>query len=584
MSARQVLAASARAFWPFGAANVAFIAIVALAAGTSACNSGPNPCPTGGRPRYDLDRCLPPEETSVAPSEDGGSQPSDPNLAADAGGNGDDATDGAPEAGLPDAMISDPDAMISDPDATPSEPDASPVSPEPDPSVDTPANDDAGDSICSTADLDAWRNFHVAKGLVSTLTMCLEEGCDADACPAIACTKKAANVQACDPCIDAEAQCLLASCKAACGEPGSDAECRACICEADCVPIFEACAATSFAVCTGVFGRDSTNEERVITAPILFKQKSATGFLKSAHLNPAPSTPKPSWTFTQHQSAGWTKHLAFTQGDRDYLLQYKGACAAPPCLARVSPVLSDGSLGRPVLETRWPAGIAALEVVVVQARVFIASYAPAQALVAADPGVLRVFEVIESAGLLELVPRIERAARSASGPWSAIEAFTNAGAVYVAFYDALSGEVAIDTAALDADALTLTEHARLQWESGLTTIETFSHASQTYLLTYQTKTGQARLAPFLLSDGKLALAPPLLDGLWTKGLTHIEVFKLSGETCLLRQAQATGAAEILRLGADASGWGTALGEPLYVDAWGKKPAWDLVSVAHAGKW
>ncbi len=568
MSSRPVIAVFARAF-------------LLLASALGACNSEPNPCPAGTRPHYDLNRCVAAIDPSVGSTTDGGATVRDAAVDASQG------QDALGDAGPSDTNDMDAQAPLGEPDAGTADAGTADAGTA-DAGVDA-GSEDAGTmqdaqspGICSQADRDAWHDFHLASGLVQTVTTCGAQGCVLGACPAATCTREAAQLQACDTCVEAEATCLLQRCGSACSDASTDPECRACVCEADCVQAFETCAQTSLSACENVHGRDSTNEERVLSGPIVFRQKSATGALSSAALVAAPSKPKLGFSFTQRQSIGWTKILAWSQGLTDYLLQYKGACSTPPCLVRISPVLSNGSLGRPALETRWPAGFTELEVIALEGRVFLALYAPTLALDGAAPGVLRVLEVIERSGSIELAKRLETSMRSSGNAWSLVETVMVADVPHLLLYDAATGEVQVHKLTVSADAVSLSDGGQWQSEAGWTAIEAFSHGLVPYLLTYEAVAGATRIVSLLDTDGKVGLGTALFQGTWPKAVTGVHTFHIAGETFLLRHTQTTGSVDVTRLASDANGWSTSLGTASYVDAWGKTPPWDLVAIAHAG--
>ena len=120
--------------------------------------------------------------------------------------------------------------------------------------------------------------------------------------------------------------------------------------------------------------------------------------------------------------------------------------------------------------------------------------------------------------------------------------------------------------------------------SDATSTQTFTHAGKPYLLTYRADTGATRIAALSAVEQALTVGDQSYQGTWVKSLDHVDSYHIDQDTYLFKHSAKTGAVEVIRLVQDASTWGGALGSPLYTDAWGKKPVWDLLSIAHAGNW
>ncbi|MEZ4252512.1 MAG: hypothetical protein R3B99_30245 [Polyangiales bacterium] len=107
--------------------------------------------------------------------------------------------------------------------------------------------------------------MHRSDALVSTIRDCSAAGCTSSPCDVGRCLAEAGSVDTCLECTAFEALCATQRCPNACTR-SSNADCLACLCEADCVSAFEACARTALGVCDDAFGREASDEEHQLVA------------------------------------------------------------------------------------------------------------------------------------------------------------------------------------------------------------------------------------------------------------------------------------------------------------------------------
>ena len=429
------------------------LALLALAA----CTQPLNPCPVGSNLDRVARRCIPALSTFDASAEDDGGPPD----------SGDTNPEAGSDAALDDAEVTDGRAPDSGADAAP----------------------EAGP--CSDEDVEAWRAFHINDGAVEVMTSCIEQFCTEGTCYPKQCVKEAVGLVACDTCLDSESACVLEFCNSACGEPGSDPECRACTCESGCVSAFDQCAQVTLDVCNNVYGRDAPEDEFTLKGPWLLRMKGFTGLLQTG---PMAGPQPPPWNdlyTSAHLSEGYTHAVPFRFRDRQFLLQHKSSCTADPCVARISPVLSDGTLGRPLYMDSWSRGWDELEVFELKGEPYLLRYKTGA--IPSDvetKGHLRI-EHLKFDAALESVA-LEPAFDLANAPitaltWSAFEPFQLGGESYLLRYSQVrGGEVELLRVDRQQNSLSLTPLTEMaSWSRGWDLVEMFEHDGDAYVLTYR---------------------------------------------------------------------------------------------------
>lgn len=206
-----------------------------------ACVQSMNPCPQGSMARDGEDRCVQLQE--IDPDVDAGgdagpAQPDSPDATVDPG----------EDASMPelDATAGDggQDGAVDD-DGGEEAIDAGGDASTPDGAVSDDAGADGG-SECSSADVESWKSFHLAPGLVAQILGCASDPSCADGeCTLDVCVREAAGLSGCESCVAAEVDCVARECTSECGVSGDDDACRACACSSGCTEAFAACAGSS---------------------------------------------------------------------------------------------------------------------------------------------------------------------------------------------------------------------------------------------------------------------------------------------------------------------------------------------------
>lgn len=448
---------------------------------------------------------------------------------------------------------------------------------------------------CNEHDIEAWRNFHVNDGAVATMTTCIEQECDAGTCYPKACIRSAIGLVACDTCIDGESACVLEFCNSACGLPGNDAECRACTCEAGCVARFDGCAQVTLDVCEDVHGRDAEANETQLQGPWVLRMKGFTGLLQLGPLGPEP----PPWSAlysVTHMSKGFTHAVPFAAHGRHYLLQHKSQCGNDPCIARISPVLSDGTLGRPVYMDTWSRGWDEIEVFQMNGQPHLLRYRTgAVSSQGEGKGHLLIDRMVFADGLASMA--LESAANVPNTPinaltWSSFESFEMSGHTYLLRYGTVrAGEVELVMLDSQQGTLSLTPITKdLHWSRGWDEIEVFVHAGQPYVVISKsgiiTTDGEPSASAKVLrieeAEGSLQFVT-VFEGTWESGITHVRPFQHQGNMFVLTYSAITWNLSLRSLGADPSHWAADLLQPAWTSRWGGTTPWDILEVVQGSE-
>lgn len=540
------------------ATNVVLRAVLLVIASLGgACLPDASPCPPGLRPDPAEDRCVP-------------DIPLDASLDAGLDASPDGARDAPPDA-APDATPDPDDASIDAYDADPGDADA-----------DTPA------PRCAEEDLARWRALHVSGALVATVARCSREGCTSTPCDVSGCLGRAAEMSECDDCVAAESDCATRRCANPC-TLGTDAECRACLCEARCTASFEACAHAELGLCDDVHGRDATSDELRVPVPYVFRRKSLTGFTRVSPFfadDPAREVERRGYA-----AVGWTHFVTFGVGSTDYLLEHLGACAQARCPTRVSPVLADGSLGRPVYEDEWSRGFDVMTPLRVSGDLYLLLYKSGAATTEVEPrGAARILRITAGASApgLHVEAVLDRPWTPSVGPtWSHIRAFAAGGQTYLLHYRAgASSATELVRVERRGDSLRFERVADdLVIEPDWDVLETFPVGARWFLFQYSRTRRVAWISALdPAREGGLELGLPLYAATWSERWTGVHPYRTPSTTYLLRRDERTGEVEHLRLPADPTAWRQGAELVVAQRSWGTDPPWDVVAVARARLW
>ena len=568
------------------------------------CSQTLNPCPAGERLNRSQDRCvavLEPDagdddeplsdaEPGLTTADDSSASDSGDD-ALDSGSTGDDALDSgstgddALDSGsfVADAGQDGETTGDAEPDGTTAALDAA-----------QDAEADTQPPVCSQADVQAWSAGHLAEGLVALITACYGS-CKEDALCADTCVHDQIGLQGCSACTSAQSACTSSLCGAACTVSKSDKMCLACLCEADCVGIFERCASAEIAVCSpALFGRDATAAEHTLDTPILLRQKTQTGGLRAVRLEVSGTQTWPTSSTFQF-STGFETLLSFPIAGLEYVLHAKSTCAAEPCIARISPILSDGSFGRPVYDQSWTRGFDHVDMFMVGATPYLLRYKSGRVASVDDPaGTVWVDRIDSNAEQTALtLTSVARTVWLGSGQeaFAEIEPFQLAGSTFLLLRAQATGEVRVlrvqqpDPLALTFTALTST----VSWPD-VDIVETVRVGSDWFVFTYDNaagdvKQGTARLFGFVSEgDGQLSLTAPLYESSWAERVSHAIGHAAGGASFLITHDAATGRANQRALASDTTSWPDTFGTVLRTQAVGFNPPWNVVEIAGQGKW
>ena len=460
-------------------------------------------------------------------------------------------------------------------------------------SVDLGAPDEGPAVPCSEPDIVAWSALHRSPMLVEDVSRCAAEAfclpqlpCDAGECIA-----RAAGMQGCDACAELQADCTSTRCRSAC-TLGSNGECRACMCDADCVAAFEVCAATRLDVCEGVHGRQFTDEERTIERPFVIRRKSGTGFTRTAVYDDTTGE----WSDNRDSFAamGWTSLATFTSNGGEYLVEFLGGCGDDTCPWRISPILASQELGRPVLSGRWSAGWDIFDVFVFEGDTYLLQYKSGSLPIADEPlGAVRVFRVVpgESPALA-----LEEAATSiwvtpSGQAWSDLAIFALAGVPHVAQHRAGEGETTGYVRVERADGvLVLAVATGDTWLGGWEFVDAFPVGDRWFLLQYANSTGgsagSVRISEATAgTNGTIALVTRFEADDWPEQLTRTLAFRTAAGTFLLRQSESNGMVDVLRVSDTPGAWvPDGAGSVEGTESWGVEPPWDGVALVRRRVW
>ncbi len=452
---------------------------------------------------------------------------------------------------------------------------------------------------CSDADLGAWSTLFSGTELVELTRVCGVSCSGASACIA-ECVADAAGVEACRDCIDASVRCSVFRCTSACAL-GTDAECRACQCEAGCVAELDECARAELGtdLCRDVYGRPATLAELEVRSPIVIRRKSATGFTIASALVPeTDGLPSVTW----YAASGWTTLFPFAVGGTDYLLEYMGSCGEERCLARISPVTSDGTLARPVWIGEWTIGWDVFTHFATGGDVFILQYKSSTVPIDEEPrGSVRVLRVTrtEPAPSLQVeVVHEEVWLSPAERAWTHLRAFAIDGVPHLLRYrSGVDGTADSGTDILRADR---SEDGRLGFvrvsrelglETGWDIVETFPVGDRWFVLQYRGSPIGSYPAGTVFLSGlppeigpAVTIGPPIAVLTWPTDIDQIVAVRTRTGSYLRHEASEGGRARVVRIPENPALWEQGAFEAVHSDEFSARPVWDVVSVLRARLW
>jgi hypothetical protein len=465
---------------------------------------------------------------------------------------------------------------------------------------------DAG-PLCSIADVDRWTRFHLETDPRETFTQCGLSSNTTDFTEAAECVRMHLFMTDCTACTELEARCVAASCASACGSPGKQGECRSCACEAGCVDLAARCAGRPMPVCDDVYGRDATNAELDARLPVMFRMKRNTGYVGAGPLVGAPDEANSkilgkditdlTVPLHQHWSTGFAGLLGVSVDGRSFVLQYKAQCGDNPCIARISPLLSDATLGRPAYLAHWDEGWDLVEAFQVGSHAYLLRYKSGSAATSGDTkGTLLVEQLVwdETMRTITLRQVLKRAeTRPQDGAWSRVEAFAHAGETYLFFFGlARNGEARISRVSEQGTGLTIEPASQLApLKGGWDMFETFAVGTRWFLLSYKSgrapilgdAAGTVRVQGFVSDQHNVALGVVLHQSIWPSGLTRLIGYQNGSQAYLFRQDSILRNIDLLRL-SDPASFGSALGSIVVTSTWGISPAWDITEVVGNKPW
>jgi hypothetical protein len=463
----------------------------------------------------------------------------------------------------------------------------------------------AKEPMCSAADVDKWAGLH-REDMRETLELCGVGKPETDIVVASACVRDHLRMKGCEACTDSEARCVADACRSACGTPGSSPECRACACEVGCVELAATCAGRPIDVCEDVYGRDASLAELTPRLPTLFRMKRDTGFIASGPLEAAPneagsnvllaSVSAETCPLAGHWSTGFAGFLALMVDGRAFLLQHKAECSGLACIARISPLLSDGTLGRPAYLERWDAGWDLTESFQVGSHSYLLRYKTGQSSYTGDPkGTLLIERVTwdEASRTLTLRQVLKRADTPAEeAPWSRIEAFAHAGATHLFFFGLERNGEARIMRVLEKSGVSLQPVSELSaLTGGWDLFETFAVGTRWFLLSYKSgaaavlgePAGTVRVQGFVTLGSNVALSSELHQSSWPTSIKRVIGFQNGANAYLFRQDWVTGPVQLIHL-SDPSSFPSSLGQSVFSTTWGKTPPWDIAEIVGAKPW
>lgn len=468
------------------------------------------------------------------------------------------------------------------------EPDAGPRDAEPHDAAPADVGVDAPPPRCPEAELAAWRALHRGPELGATIRACSARACTSSPCDVASCLADAASIAVCDACVAVESLCATQRCPNACTR-ASDAECRACLCEAGCVEAFESCAVARLSLCDDAFGRDASADELALSTPVIVRRKSATGFTRATAFY--PDDPSRDDDRQTHASIGHSVLTSFAHRGVDFVVEHLGACGGPLCPARISPALRDGTLGRPAFLGAWSRGYDVVVPFRVDGVVHLFLYKSGGIHPEEGPrGSARIERVEGDHHRLLLTTVFEGAWTPPVGPaWTHVRAFAVEDTTYLLQYRGGEGHaVELTRVVPEGDTLRFERVAReLRWSADWTVVETFPVGARWFVLQYaRQEEGEGRVRVSALDHdarGEPLPSLPILATTWPD-TTHVHAFRTAAATYFLRRDQASGRADFVRLPASPAAWASSPGELVETRTWGAAPPWDVVGVIRARLW
>ncbi|HBQ13453.1 MAG TPA: hypothetical protein DEF51_20700 [Myxococcales bacterium] len=469
--------------------------------------------------------------------------------------------------------------------------DPCPVGLEPDWSGDrcVPIVADGGAPYCAADAAEAWEARWLREGVVELIDAC-DERCLSDISCTARCLAREAGLSECATCVERAFECGVFACRSACGN-GTDAECRACQCDAACFDGFDACSghASAAAICADAHGRDATEAEYDLPYPILYRRKSQTGFTRASFFRPGEMEEQP--VVESYAAAGWTDLHTFTLDGVSYLLEFMGACGRTRCPARISPVLSDMSLGRPVWRDEWDLGWDVTTQLQLDGAHYFIQYKSGAIPIEGDPrGTFRMFRIAPGPERPELeVELIHRRLWTLplEPAWTFLRGFESGGRPFLIRFrsdpegDAAQHEmVSVD---LVASPPAFRVVGRVPDDLEWTHVETLRGGDGVWLLLRHSNLARlTRVNALVMLDSGPALSPHLASPAWPGDVSALVSGLRLGEGLLVMR-RADGTARIM--GAGSRQQIVESGLPVLASMnWGRTPHWDATALLGASPW
>lgn len=453
---------------------------------------------------------------------------------------------------------------------------------------------------CDVEDVNAWRAFHQGGELVTSIRQCEEQTCAAPPCELAACVMEVAGAAACDECVKLEGDCSDALCRSACRN-GDDQSCLECACDQGCIEKFEDCSGARLGLCEGLHGRDADASEFQHELPVVLRRKSETGFTRRTIFNPEQSESE--WaTFSWHWGVGSTLLETFSLDGVHYVLDFIGDCPDEECLVRISPLLSDGTYGRPAFEGRWDKGWDRVRPFTLDGTLHLIRYKTGYAAqLSGEPRGIAIIDRVERASadpgarlvLTQVSQRLWTSPTQAG--FEFFEVFELGGQTYVLQqgFDR-GGELRISRLSVDGDQIRVAQvGAETSWEARFSIVHTFQVGGTWLVLQYAStgdevsglSAGDVRVSTLVHGpNDTVIVGPAVYEARWEPGWTLMRAFATSGASYLLRQNRMSGRVEYVRLPAQAPDWQNGVLESNYAESWGVYPYWDQVAVANNRQW
>ena len=445
---------------------------------------------------------------------------------------------------------------------------------------------DVRTDTCLEADALRWDAFHGAEGLVGAIEACaVRERCFTPPCDLSPCLAPEAGAATCWTCIEEETDCGIERCQSACLRSDDDATCRACMCEAGCVDAFATCAgATGFVACDAVHGRDFDASETALSALLLTRRKSATGFTRTERVSAE--------TFfsedleRSYVSNQWTSLHSVALGGVHHLVESMAGCQDVACGYRVSPILEDGTLGRPAATGKW-----APEWVTHGIAHSAEGPALIQYAAGTSGGRVRVVEFRAVAGgAIQVEVALEAPWADPDGPaWDDLVPLEWAGQVAILAHRSGTDRVALAHLEVSTGGTRLVSDAAPTGWRGCDRAFAFELGGRWFVGQQDNAEadGAAVVRVYEPSHdaGAMAMGAAIAEASWPAGyVTFIPTRPAADTVALFAAGPTNDTVRFYPLALPVEGWSEQLTNPVGGRTWGLEPPWELAAIAPSSAW